>query len=65
MGKIWMESIKKTNQTKILEIKISLSQINIVEIYSSRQEKLEDRFSGLKNKIDIKEQNSKIIRQKI
>jgi chromosome segregation ATPase len=50
-----MESLKK-NQTEILEIKSSLSQIkNIVDSHSGRLEQVEDRISGLKDKIDIKE----------
>jgi chromosome segregation ATPase len=53
------ESLKQKNQTEILEIKSSLSQIkNIVESHSSRLEQVEDRIPGLKDKIDIfKNQN--------
>jgi hypothetical protein len=40
------------NQTQILEIKSSLSQIKMVESYSTRMEQVEDRISALKDKVD-------------
>jgi chaperonin cofactor prefoldin len=48
-----------------METKSSLSQIkNIVESHSSRLEQVEDRISGLEDKINIKEKNRRILRQK-
>jgi chromosome segregation ATPase len=56
---------EKKNQTEILEIKSSLNQVkNIVESHSSRLEQVEDRISGLKDKIDIKEKTRRVLRQK-
>jgi hypothetical protein len=53
------ENLRKKNQTEILERKISLNQIkNTVESHSSRLELMQDRISGLKEKIDIKQKNS-------
>jgi hypothetical protein len=58
------ESIRKKNQTKILEIESSLSQVkNIVESHSSILEKVEDRITGLKDKTDIKEKKRRNLRQ--
>jgi hypothetical protein len=60
-----MESLRKKNQTGILEKKSSLNQMkNIVERQSTRQEQVENKISGLKGKIDIKEKNRIILRQK-
>jgi hypothetical protein len=52
---IWKVSKKKKkNQTETLKTKISLSQIkNTVERHSSTREQVEDRISGLEDKIDI------------
>jgi hypothetical protein len=50
-----MESLKTNESKEILEMKSSLSQIkkkNTVESHSSRLEQVEDRISGLKDKID-------------
>jgi chromosome segregation ATPase len=57
-----MESLKKKkkNQTELLEAKSSLSQNkNRVENHSSRLAQVEDRISGLKEKIEIKEKKPK------
>jgi hypothetical protein len=51
-----MESLRKKNQAEILEIK-KLLKINFkktVESHSRRLEQVEDRISGLKDKIDFK-----------
>jgi TolA-binding protein len=59
-----MESHTKQNQTETGNKKF-LSQIkNTVESHSSRLEQMEDRISRCKNKIDIKEQNRRMLRQK-
>jgi DNA repair ATPase RecN len=59
-----MESLKK-NQTEILEIRSALKQIkNTVESHSCRLEQVEDRISGLKDKIDIKEKSRGSLNQK-
>jgi chromosome segregation ATPase len=51
-----MESLRKSDQSEILQIKSSINQIkNTVESYASRLEQVEDRISGHKNNIDIKE----------
>jgi chromosome segregation ATPase len=61
-----MESDRKKNQTEILETKNSLNQINnTVETHSSRLEQVKDRISEPEHKIDIKEKNKRILRQKI
>jgi esterase/lipase len=50
-----MENLRKKNQTETLEIKISLNQIKKYgEGHSSRLEQMEDRISGLEDKIDVK-----------
>jgi hypothetical protein len=55
-----MENHRKKNQTEILEIKSLFSQTkNTVEGHSSRLEQMEDRISGLKDKIEIKEKKHK------
>jgi hypothetical protein len=55
-----MENLRKKNQTEILEINISFSQTkNTVEGHSSRLEQGEDRISELKDKIKIKEKQTK------
>jgi hypothetical protein len=55
-----MESLRKKDQTEILEIKRPLTQIkNTVESHSSRLEQVEDRISGLEDKTDIKEKKQK------
>jgi hypothetical protein len=57
-----IEILRKINKTQILEIKMSLRQIkNNIEHQYGRQEQLEDRISGLKNKICVKEQNRRIL----
>jgi chromosome segregation ATPase len=51
-----VENLRRKNQTEILEIKSPYSQTkNTVEDHSSRLEKVEDRISELKDKIEIKE----------
>jgi hypothetical protein len=51
-----VENTTKMNQTEILEIKSSLNQIkNREKSHFSRLEEVENRISGLKDKIDIKE----------
>jgi hypothetical protein len=48
-----------------MEIKSSLNQIkNTGESPSNRLEQVEDRISGLEEKIDIKEKNRRTLRQK-
>jgi hypothetical protein len=60
-----LENLRKKNQTGILVIKIFLNQIkNILECQASRLEQVENRISELKDKIDIKEKNRRILRQK-
>jgi DNA repair ATPase RecN len=47
-----IESFRKTSQTEILEIKSALNHIiNTLESHCSRLEQVEDRISGLKEKI--------------
>jgi chromosome segregation ATPase len=59
-----MENRRKNHQAEILEIKSSLNQIkNTVESHFSRLEQVEDRISGLKDKIDNKEKNRRHLRQ--
>jgi chromosome segregation ATPase len=61
-----MENLRKKNQTEILEIKSSLNQMkNAFESHSSRLEQVEDRISGLKDKIDIKEKTEEFLDKKI
>jgi hypothetical protein len=62
-----MENFRKMNQREILEIHlILLNQIKTtVESFSSRLYQVEERISGLKNKIDINEKKTSIFRQKI
>jgi hypothetical protein len=61
-----MESLRNNNQTEILDIKFSLNKIkNTVESHFSRLEQVEDRISGLKDKIHIKENSRRIFRQKL
>jgi hypothetical protein len=56
-----MKNLRKKNQTETLEIKRSLNQIkNIGESHYSRLEQVEDRISGLEDKIDIKEKTEAI-----
>jgi peptidoglycan hydrolase CwlO-like protein len=56
---------KKKIQMEILYIQNSLNQIkNTVESHSSRLEQVEDRISVLKDKINTKEKNRRIFRQK-
>jgi hypothetical protein len=51
-----MRNHRKKKQTEILEIKSSLNQMkNRVESHSSRLKQVEDRISGLKGKLVIKE----------
>jgi predicted CopG family antitoxin len=48
-----MESLRKKNQTEILEI-ISWNQMeNTVESHSSRLRQAEDKISGVEGKIDL------------
>jgi hypothetical protein len=48
-----------------LEIKISLNQTeNTVESHSSIQEQVEERISGIKDKIDIKEKTEKFLEKR-
>jgi hypothetical protein len=62
-----MESLRRNNQTEILEIKTSLRQIkNTFQGHFSRLKQVQDRISEVKDKIDIKEKkNRRILRQKI
>jgi hypothetical protein len=58
-----MENFRKKSQTEILEIKTSFNQIkNTVGNHYSKWEQVEDRISWLKDKIDIKEKNRRILR---
>jgi hypothetical protein len=53
-----METLRKKNKSEILETKCLFSQIkNIVEGHSNRLEQVQDRISGLEDKIEIKENN--------
>jgi hypothetical protein len=53
-----METLKKRNQTEILEITSHFSQTkNTRKGYSSRLEQVEDRILELEDKIKIKEKN--------
>jgi hypothetical protein len=53
-----METLKKRNQTEILEITSPFSQTkNTRKGYSSRLEQVEDRILELEDKIKIKEKN--------
>jgi chromosome segregation ATPase len=57
-----MENLRKKNKTEILEIKSLFSQTkNTLESHSNRQEEVEDRFSELKNKIEIKEKTGELL----
>jgi hypothetical protein len=47
-----MENLRKKNQTETK---------NTMEVHSSRLEQEEDRISGLKDKIEIKETTEKIL----
>jgi hypothetical protein len=50
------ETLKKKNQTEILEIKSCFSQIkNTVESHFSRLEQVEDRISELEDKYKLSE----------
>jgi cob(I)alamin adenosyltransferase len=62
-----MQNLRRKNQTETLEINGFLNQIkkNTGESHSSRLEQVENRISGLKGKINIKEKNRRIFRQKI
>jgi chromosome segregation ATPase len=61
-----MENLRKKNQTKILEIKISLNQIKIiVESHSCRLDRVEDRISEPKDKIDIKEKTEESLDKRL
>jgi hypothetical protein len=52
------------NQTEALKIKNSLNKIKIIgESHSRRQEQVEDRISGLEDKIDIKIKKRRTLRQ--
>jgi predicted nucleic acid-binding Zn-ribbon protein len=49
-----MENLRNQNQAEILEIKIPINQLkNTIESFSSRLEQVEDRISGLENKVYI------------
>jgi hypothetical protein len=55
---------EKKNQMEILEMKIPFSQINnTVEGHSSRLEQVEDRISGLEDKMDTKEKTEHLVKQ--
>jgi chromosome segregation ATPase len=57
-----MENSGKKNPIQILEIKSPLNQVkNTVEDHSSKLEQVEDRISGLKDKIDIKEKTEELL----
>jgi hypothetical protein len=61
-----MENLRKKNQIEILEIKSPFNQMNnTVEGHSSRLEQGEERSSGLKDKIDIKEKTEELLVKKI
>jgi hypothetical protein len=58
-----IDNLRKNNQTEILQ-KSPLNLIkNTVEGLSGRLEQVEDRISGLKDKIDIKEKTRRTLRQ--
>jgi hypothetical protein len=57
-----MESLRKKNQTEILERKSPFGQTtNTVEIHSSRIKQVEDRILELEDKIEIKENTEEIL----
>jgi hypothetical protein len=55
---------KNQNQAETLETKSSVSQVNTVERHSRRLEEVEDRLSGLKDKMNIRI-NKRILREKM
>jgi chromosome segregation ATPase len=60
--KKYIESLRKNNQTEILENKSSFNKIkNTLEIHSHRLTQMEGRISGLKDKIGIKEKIEKYL----
>jgi predicted nucleic acid-binding Zn-ribbon protein len=57
------ENLRKRDQTEILEIKIPFNQMkNEMEGHSSRLQHVEDRISGLENKMDIKEKTELLVK---
>jgi hypothetical protein len=52
-----LEKFRKKNQTEIMEIKTPLDQIKNAVDFDSRRLQVEDRISGLKDKIDTKEKS--------
>jgi conjugal transfer/entry exclusion protein len=58
---------KKKNQTETLETKSSLGQIknNTVKHYFNRLQQIEDRLSGLKDKIGIEENLEKYLDKRL
>jgi hypothetical protein len=60
-----MESLRKNIQTEILEIKRSLSQIKKTEIHCRGTEQVEDRNSGHKDKIHIKEKTEEFLDKRL
>jgi predicted transcriptional regulator len=62
-----MESIQKKKKTETLEAKSFLSQIkNTFEIHYTKLEQVEDRISGLEDKIDVKGKKARrIFRKKL
>jgi septal ring factor EnvC (AmiA/AmiB activator) len=56
-----METLRKKNQTEILEISPFSQTKNTVEGHSSRLKQVADRLSVLKDKIEIKEQTEEIL----
>jgi chromosome segregation ATPase len=61
-----MENLTRKNQTEILEIKSNLNQIKSTgENHSSRLEQVEDRISGLEDKMHIKEKTEELLNKRL
>jgi uncharacterized protein (DUF3084 family) len=61
-----MEKPQEKNQTETLEIRSSLNQIkNTGESHSSRLEQVQDRTSGLKDKLDIQEKTEEFLDKRL
>jgi hypothetical protein len=61
----YVENLRKKNQTETIEIKVCLNQIkNTGKICFNRLKQVEDRISGLGDKIYIKKKTQRILRQK-
>jgi Fe-S-cluster containining protein len=60
-----VENLRRKNQTEILEIKSPYCQTKSIMIgHSSRLEKVDDRISELKDKLEIKAKTEEILVKK-